>query len=244
MLSGVDPRTRLTIVAVVSTLAVAFRDVVWLFGVLAATALALLVLGGAGLTAGRFRRLLPLFFVLMVIQSAFAPSGDTLISAGSVALITTGGVIQGLSVVLRMLIIISSASLLLAVDPLKLVMGLVRLRIPYELAFMTLLGARFLPVLVDDVGDALTAIQLRGVRLKEVPLGRRLGVYRSVFLPVVASSMIRARKTATAMEARAFRAYPRRTYLEDLSLSGTDVLIMAGALGAGLTCLAIYFWGG
>lgn len=240
----VDPRTRMSVVMVASTLAVAIRDPVWLTGILLATLLALLTLGGGGLNMARFTRLAPLFAGLLVIQSVFSPSGEPLLTAGSVALVTTGGVIKGVSVVLRMLIVIVSASLLMAADPMKLVRGLVHLRVPHELAFMVLLGVRFLPVLIEDVRDAFTAIQLRGVNLKEVPLSRRLGIYRSIFLPVVASSVMRAQKTATAMEARAFRAFPRRTYMESLSLSWLDRVVISGVFLAGAASMFIYFSGG
>ncbi len=243
-LRQVDPRTRMAVVMVVSTLAVAIRDPRWLLGVLAVTACTLLVLGGGGLTAARFRRLWPLLLTLLVIQSAFVRVGEPLLTLGPRTLVTSGGVMVGVSVMVRLLVIISSASLLMAVDPLRLVQGLIQLRVPYELAFMVLLGVRFLPLLAEDIGDALTAVQLRGVNLKEVPAGERLGVYRSIFLPVVVSSVLRAQKTATAMEARAFRAYPRRTYVESLRLTGLDLVIMATAAAGGTAYLALYLLGG
>lgn len=72
-----------------------------------------------------------------------------------------------------MLIIISSALLLLTAKPMELVLGLIRLKIPYEIAFMVLLAIRFLPVLVEEVQDALTAIQLRGSRSRRSPWARK-----------------------------------------------------------------------
>ncbi len=244
VISHVDPRTRMAVVMVVSTLAVAIRDPVWLAGILLATCMALLALGGAGLTRARFARLAPLFAGLLVIQSVFASSGEPLLTAGPVTLVTTGGVVTGVSVILRMLIVIFSASLLVAADPMKIVRGLVHLRVPYELAFMVLLGVRFLPLLIEDFRDALTAIQLRGVNLREVPAGRRLALYRSVFLPVVVTSVMRAQKTATAMEARAFRACPQRTWAESLSLSWVDRALICGVVLAGAASMYIHFSGG
>ena len=50
---------------------------------------------------------------------------------------------------------------------------MIRFGVPYEIAFMVLMAIRFLPVLGEEVRDALTAIQLRGVKIKEIPLGQK-----------------------------------------------------------------------
>ncbi|MGB4242978.1 MAG: energy-coupling factor transporter transmembrane component T [Dethiobacteria bacterium] len=239
-----DPRTKIVLVVVISTLSIIITDVLWLAGLLL---LSLLLLFMAGFSPAsifsRFRRFLYLFLVLLIVQSIFAPSGEPIITIGGIQLVTMGGLLKGVAVVVRMLIIISSALLLLTAKPMELVLGLIRLKIPYEIAFMVLLAIRFLPVLVEEVQDALTAIQLRGVKIKEIPLGQKIKVYTYIFMPVVVSALMKAKKTAISMEARAFRAYPHRTYLEELKLKSFDYATIAAALlfGAGLG--AAYFMG-
>ena len=242
LLQKLDPRTKIVLVLVISTLSILITGVLWLVGLLAATLL-LLLLGGMkpGEIFSRLKRFLFLFVALLVIQSIFSPAGAPLLTVGGIHLVTTGGILKGISVILRMLTIISSAMLLLTSSPMDLVLGLIRFKVPYEIAFMVLMAIRFLPVLGDEVRDALTAIQLRGVKIKEIPLGQKIKVYTYIFLPVTASALLKAKKTAIAMEARAFRAFPRRTYLDELHLCGRDYAVMALALVAGLGYCSAYF---
>jgi len=236
-----DPRARLAAVAVLSTLAIAIKDVAWLAGLVAVTFL-LLSLGrfDPGRVLPRLRRFGPLFLALLVVQSIFAPAGRPLLTVAGIALVTMHGLIAGISIVLRLVIIVLSAAFIGSTDPMELVLGLVKLRVPYEIAFMVLLAIRFLPVLMEEVQDALTAIQLRGVDLPRIPPGAKLKLYTSIFLPVVAGALLRARKTAVAMEARAFRAYPQRTYLDELVMQRSDVLLTVMSLLFGILYYLLY----
>ncbi len=244
LVKTLDPRTKLLLVVVISTLSIVVTDVLWQLG-LFLFSLGLLHLGGIGPVKvfSRLRRFLVLFAAVLAIQSLFAPAGDPLLTIGSLHVITRGGLIKGASVILRMLTIISSAMLLLTSGPMRLVLGLIHLRIPYEIAFMVLLAIRFLPVLGEEVRDALTAIQLRGVRIKEIPLGQKIRVYTYIFMPVVVSALLKAKKTAVAMEARAFRAHTQRTYLDELTLGRKDYAIMAATLLTGCGLCTIYLLG-
>lgn len=243
-LQKLDPRTKMVLVVVISTLSVIITDVLWLLALLLVSLLLLLLAGmGPAMLFSRLKRFFYLFLVLLVIQSIFSPAGTPLVTVGNIHLVTVGGILKGVAVILRMLIIISSAMLLLTARPMELVLGLIRLKIPYEIAFMVLLAIRFLPVLVEEVRDALTAIQLRGVNIKEIPLGQKIRVYTYIFMPVVVSALLKAKKTAVAMEARAFRAYPRRTYLDELALSGGDYAAITAALLFGLGVGTVYFLG-
>ncbi len=235
-----DPRTRLAVVGVVSTLAILIRDWRWLLALTLLT-LAGLALAGAepGLLLRRARRLGPLLISLLLIQSVFTRQGQPLLSVGGFTLLTDQGAALSASVVLRLAVISLSAIFLLGSEPMELVLGLVKLRVPDEVAFMVLLAIRFLPVLQTEVQDTLIAVQLRGVDLTRIPAGAKLRLYTGFFLPVVAGTLTRARQTALAMEARAFRAYPKRTYVDDLSLSGRDWVTIIAALAGGL---AYYIW--
>ena len=244
LMHQLDPRTKLALVVAISTLSIVVTSVLWQLGLLL-TSLMLLLLAGIGPARvfTRLRRFVILFVTLLLIQSIFSPAGEPLLTVGSVHLITTGGILKGVSVILRMLTIVSSAMLLTTSKPMDLVHGLIRLKIPYEIAFMVLLAMRFLPVLVEEVRDVLTAIQLRGVKLKKIPLGQKVRVYTYIFMPVVVSALLKAKKTAVAMEARAFRAYEKRTYLDELTLNRADYAVMTVALLAGCGLGTIYVLG-
>jgi len=155
-------------------------------------------------------------------------------------IITYGGIEKGITVVLRLFVVIASAMILTTSPADKIILGLVKLKVPYEIAFMVLLAVRFLPVLADEFIDVMTAIQLRGVDIKKIPPGQKLRVYAYILMPVVAGAVMRAKKTAVAMEARAFRAYPKRTYINDLDITLRDYLIIIFFLIFGIAFYLYY----
>ena len=65
-----------------------------------------------------------------------------------------------------------------------------------------------------------------------------------IFMPVVAGAVLRAKKVAIAMEARAFRAYPNRTYINDLIITLKDYLLIIMFLFFGVGFYGIYIFRG
>ena len=239
---SIDPRTRLTFVLVVSSLAVVMSDPLWLAG-LWALSWVMLRLSNAPLDGlwAKVRRFVPLLLALFLVQSLFTSGGTPVLQVGGWTLVTREGVQVGLSVVLRLLIVMTSAVLLFTSDPMRLVLGLIRWKVPYEIAFLVLLAMRFLPLLQEEVQDTMTAVQLRGVRVTDVPWGARLKVYQHILLPVVVGAIQRARHTAIAMEARGFRACATRTYLENIALTAQDRWLISTFLISGLAAL-LFLW--
>jgi energy-coupling factor transport system permease protein len=237
----IDPRAKLVAVVVISTLAILIQDAGFLIGLGLFTLLCIMYFK-ADFTPlyKRLWRLMPLFVGLLIIQSIFSPSGSVLVSAAGIRLITSGGLIKGVTVILRLFIIIGSAIMLTTSPVDDIILALVKIKIPYEIAFMVLLAVRFLPILMEELSDALTAIQLRGIEIEKIPLGKKLQVYTYILMPVVAGAIIRAKKVAIAMEARAFRAYPRRTYIKDLTLTWRDYAVITVFFVFGICFYTLY----
>ena len=173
-----DPRAKLTAVIVLSTLAILIQDIVYL---LILSLLSLVFLSYLDVNIfelyPRIKRFVPLFFALLIIQSIFSPSGTVLISVGGLDIITSGGIIKGVCVILRIFTVMSSARILATSSADDIILSLVKLKIPYEIAFMVLLAIRFLPIFIEEFNDAMTAIQLRGVEIESVPFGQKLHIY-------------------------------------------------------------------
>jgi len=237
----IDPRAKLMAALVLSTLAILIQDMVFLLVLFLYTFFFLVLFKVNVLDIlPRIKRFVPLFIGLLVIQSIFSPSGQALISLANMNIITYGGIEKGITVVLRLFVVIASAMILTTSPADKIILGLVKLKVPYEIAFMVLLAVRFLPVLADEFIDVMTAIQLRGVDIKKIPPGQKLRVYAYILMPVVAGAVMRAKKTAVAMEARAFRAYPKRTYINDLDITLRDYLIIIFFLIFGIAFYLYY----
>ncbi|MBW1740945.1 MAG: energy-coupling factor transporter transmembrane protein EcfT [Deltaproteobacteria bacterium] len=132
------------------------------------------------------------------------------------------GLIQGL----RFSAMTASGLLLCwTTEPQKMLLGLVRLRIPYRIAFMVVTAIRFLPILLAEIFTVIEAQKLKGFN----PLTIK-GLFRGVMntlTPVLANSVRRAGVLAASVESRAFRAYPIRTYLKDLRYNAFDAGITA-----------------
>jgi energy-coupling factor transport system permease protein len=226
--ASLDPRTKLVLVMVVSTLAVWSRDIRILSFLLAISLLACAWVGSdMGGLFKKVKRFIWIFVAMAVIQSLFTPGGTPWIAWGRITLISDLGLLRGAQIVLRFLIIVTSALVMTSSHAREIIQGLVQWRIPYELAFMVSVAIRFLPLLQEEITDMLTAIQLRGVNLKHIPIPRRLKTYSYLLMPMIASVLMKSRDLSTAMEMRAFRAYPTRTSLRQLAFGTLDYVVMA-----------------
>lgn len=230
-----DPRTKLAAILCITTLAVLYNTPERLALLLAASLVLLLLFGSDPRSVwGYLRPFLCLFLLLFAIQAIFTPGGEVLLAAGRAPLITDRGLEAGASVVLRLLVVITIAVLLTTASSRDFVLSLVQMRIPYEVAFMVEVAMRFLPVFQEELVNVVTAVQLRGVDLRRVPWGEKMALYRSLLLPVIYGALLKARQLSEAMEARGFRAYPRRTYLRRLQFGCSDYVLISSFLAATL----------
>lgn len=216
----------MVIVLCLSTLALIYNTPGRLLLLLAGTVILLLILRlKLGEFLGYIRKFLPLFIFLLLVQSIFTRGGEVLLTMGTVPLITTKGLELGISVVLRMMVVIASAVLLTTSNSRDIVLGMVHWKFPYEIAFMFSVSLRFLPTFREELSNVITAVQLRGVELKKVPWGRKIALYRCLFFPVAYGAIEKAQQLSIAMETRGFRAYPQRTYLRKLQFGSKDYVL-------------------
>ncbi len=222
-----DPRTKMVIVICLSTLALIYNSAGELLPLLLVTLLLLLLFRiDISSVWVYLKRFLQLMLVVFIIQCIFTRGGEVLLSLGSTALVSSQGLLAGASLVLRIIVIISAALIFTTFSSRDFILGLVQWKIPYELAFMVTIAMRFLPLFRDEFVNVVTAIQLRGVELKQVSWGRKIDLFRSLLFPVVFGALLKAQQLAVAMESRGFRAYPRRTYLRRLDFIWIDYAVM------------------
>lgn len=228
-LERIDPRVKLGLLIVLSTASLLTTRPLLLTAWLLLTA-ALLLLGGVGTgeLLHKARAGMTFIFSIFVLQCLFNRGGEPLLQLGGLTLVTDGGVRAGLYVGLRLLIILFSALILMTGTRQDYLLALNQLGLPYEISFMILAGLRFLPFLREAAQDVLCAVQMRGGRIHGAGLRQRLRLYMSIVLPVVALAIRRSEKLSTAMEARAFRSQPRRTFRRRLTMKRNDWLYLAG----------------
>lgn len=230
-LAALDPRFKLLFLLLLSGTAMLLSDPVKLLGLLALTLLVLLAAGvSPGRAWGQLRGMLGLLLLLFILQALFNRSGEPLIVAGGITLLTTEGLRVSAMVTLRLLVIVCSALLVLTGELRDYLLAMTQCRLPYELAFMILAALRFIPMLRAEAADILCAVQMRGCDIKGARLPRKIRIYSGLLLPIVAGAIRRSEEMSLAMEARCFRALPARTYLRRLKFRRWDFVWLGGFL--------------
>jgi energy-coupling factor transport system permease protein len=222
-----DPRTKLIIVMCLSTLGLFFTDVYKLSAVFVIGIIVSKILGG-NLYAllVRIRKIIYLLFFIVVIQSFFTKGGSPILSIGDFNIITDIGLEKGLGYFLRVLIIITSGVIITTSRDREMIQGIVQFGLPYEFAFMTAVGIKFMPLLVEEFKDTYTAIQLKGIEIKSLPLIERFKISSYILTPVIASTINKGKKLSISVESRGFRVYDKRTSLVNLKFCNIDYLLI------------------
>ncbi|MFI3237459.1 MAG: energy-coupling factor transporter transmembrane component T [Lachnospiraceae bacterium] len=224
----IDPRSKIFVVASLSSLAVLYKDVLALTVIL--TLSTLLAYCFQVDFIRMFQKLKHLFSMLIsitILQSIFTFEGNPIISIGSFHFLTDYGLIKGLEFLLRITIIMMLGCLLATSNQRDITQGLVQLKVPYEIAFMSTIGIKFLPILKEEFVDSMNAIMLRGIDIKKLKLPKKISLYTYILTPVVMNSFLRAKEMAVAMELRGFRVLPDRTNFIQLNLRKRDGVLIA-----------------
>jgi len=222
-----DPRSKLFFVALVSSFAVAMDNMIMLVLILILTMVVIAYIGQrVGQSVRRLGKLIYVVLAIAIIQSIVTDTGDPLIQFSGWTILTDYGVERAIQFLLRVSIIVTSSMIVLTSSTRDLIQGLLQLKIPYELVFMLSIAAKFLPILRNEMVNKVLAMELQGIDLEAVGLGKKLKVYRYLLLPVTVNSLLKSRDLAVAMEMRGFRAMETRTSYRELSLGIRDYIFM------------------
>ncbi len=222
-----DPRTKLFIVLCISSLAVWIQDVTYLSVILVIAIIIGNVLKSEFFSViKKLRKMLGIFLAMIIIQSVFTKIGNPIFEIGSITLLTDVGLLRAINFILRISIILVSATIITTSTSREIVQGLVELKIPYEISFMVSVAIRFLPMLMEEIKDTLIAVQLRGIDLERLTFKQKIKIYSNIFTPVVVSTIIKSQKLSVAMESRGFRAYDKRTSYMKLNMVTKDYIII------------------
>ena len=238
-LHALDPRAKILATAVL-VLGLFLVDSVAGFLVVAA-ALAALV-AASGIPAGAFLRILrPVAFIValtVLFQVLFSREGAKLVEWGPLE-VHSGGLLLGLFLGLRILLLVSAAGLLTATTaPVALADGLEdllsplrRLRFPaHEVAMMMTIALRFIPTLGEEAEKITRAQAARGADFSEGGPLRRARALVPVLVPLTVGAFRRADELAEAMESRGYRGGEGRTRYRELRFRGRDALALAVTL--------------
>jgi len=133
------------------------------------------------------------------------------------------------------IMVMASFLLIWTTDIRELMVGLVRLGMPYRFAFVIFMALRFLPVIQKEVDAVRSAHAIRG-RAARSQLRHRFRLWQRYLFTVIVNGLRKAESTAIAIESRGFGAYPDRTYVKDFhwTVSGILLVIFFVLFGAAL----------
>ena len=109
----------------------------------------------------------------------------------------------------------------------------------HELAMMMTIALRFIPTLIEETDQIMSAQKARGADLESGGLMQRVRALIPILIPLFISSFRRAIDLATAMECRCYHGGEGRTKLHVLRYETRDYLVLAfyGVLCAGMFLL-------
>ena len=121
----------------------------------------------------------------------------------------------------------------------EMVLGLIRLRVPFQAAFAFSLGIRMVPTIIGTAVTVTEAQRSRGLDLESGGLAARIRTYIPLLAPIFLHTLRSTDQLAKALESRGFGARHRRTSLLEIGLHARDLV----ALGlGGLTLAAFIVW--
>ena len=234
-----DPRTKIL-------LTLLFIAITFIFRSYPALLLLLMIITGLAYRTGkpfqqslRNLRLILYLAVVAVVANLLLVKGTPLIDYGLLRHVSREGVDISAKMVLRLILLASAASLLtFTTTPFALTDGLETLLKPLnrigfpvsEVALMTLIALRFMPIIVDEAKKLILIQSARSVDFNRGNLLERTRSYLPLFIPLFAGIARRGDAMATAMEARCYRGSAGRTKLRPLEFSGADIASVAGML--------------
>ncbi|MFV0557110.1 MAG: energy-coupling factor transporter transmembrane component T family protein [Enterococcus sp.] len=179
------------------------------------------------------RPLLWLILFTVALQVLFTVGGETYWEWG-IFHITEFGVLNGIFIFCRFVLIIFMSTLLtLTTPPLELsdaieylLRPLNAIRFPvHEVSLMLSIALRFVPTLMDETEKIMNAQRARGVDFGEGSLVDKMKAIIPLLIPLFVSSFNRAEDLATAMEARGYNGGEGRTKYRQLAWHRRDTVV-------------------
>lgn len=188
----------------------------------------------------RFFALLPLMFMLIVVQALFRHEGIVYLQWGGLR-ITSGGLDVGIASALRLLLLLLTAGMLCDYPFSYWMHALSAWKVPYTLTFLIAHTLQFVPLLAAEFELSWEALVLRGVEVRRLSWRSRLLALRTSLLPILGHTLDQVKYRAAVLELRGFRRYPQRTEITGEPLCPIDYVIQTASLLTGTLVLLFYY---
>jgi len=185
------------------------------------------------LTKGRTKFVI-IFSVLLLLVQVLVTTNGALLGFlipqigdfGPLFPITDFGIVRGLTIASRFLLLIFSSMLFVSItDPTLLAHSLTRLRIPYKYSFSLVIALRFLPLFDLENHTVRMAQKSRGITPEVTGVRKIIRTVQYTFFPLLVSALSRVDSLSMSMDGRGFGYGNTRSYLRNSSWKATDTLV-------------------
>lgn len=173
---------------------------------------------------------------LWLVQVLSVRDGSVLFSFG--VPVTDRGLLLGVEMAMRFLVIVLSSLLFVAVtDADRLARAILSLGIPYRYTFTFVLALRFVPFFREEYRTVREAQRVRGIDRSIRSLKSLRRSIRYTVLPVLVAGLARVDTVAVSMKGRGFDLHAKRTITRrerwhpiDLAVVGLSLLLVAATI--------------
>jgi energy-coupling factor transport system permease protein len=238
--SRLDVRVKLLIMFLASTLIFVWDSVLF------QAALFLVALGlavSAHMDWRYLRRLVfalvPFICLVLIIHGLWNPMGATALVTlpdwvpliGGRLTLYWEGLVFGVMVSFRILTpLVVLPLVVMTTDVNELMLGLVRLRVPYKVAFIFSIALRFVPFIFSQIAAIQEAQRLRGVALEKMSFIRRSPLFAKLAVPLILGSLVKAQTLEIVLQSKAFSGDPNRTFMTELRMRAVDYAVLVAGV--------------
>jgi energy-coupling factor transport system permease protein len=141
--------------------------------------------------------------------------------------LTSGGLLYGLTLALRILIMVLATSALIYCTPLNDFLQLLqKMAMPNQLAFVLTTAIRFIPTMEQKTENILDAQRARGAQIGSGKIFQRIQTYVPIMIPMMVVALRISDQMAVGMLNRGYGARARATPLKEIRLAGVDYLLI------------------
>lgn len=158
---------------------------------------------------------------------------------------TVEGFWYGINTIFKTLTIVLLVPLVIFTTDLdNMIVGMVKAKVPYKLAFIFSSTLRFFPLLFSEVGMIIQAQRLRGLAMEKMNVFKRIMVYAKVAVPLILGALVKSQQLEVVLQSKAFSGNPDRTYLHESVFKIMDYVILVLFSLLFLVAIVLYFgWG-
>lgn len=238
-----DPRTKIIGLLALSAITFIFNHPLYV-GAIAVGLLVVVALSRSLVNLLRVRYFLIVSLLLPLVMWQFYLKGETVIWQLGPLVFTREALLYGVASGLRFFSLLTIGVLFASTAPVEdFLIGMVRLRVPYPVAFIFSLAVRLVPTFGSVLINIVEAQVGRGLNLETRNPVRLAKNLVPLLVPFLVSTIRYGSQLSMALESKGFSISAKRTYLRELGMEAHDYYVLAILLATAAACLVLRLGG-